>query len=92
VERKAWFDKYGEFGLKEGVPSPTGSIIGGYRYGGNAFEIYERVFGTINPFAEKLEDDGKDQYGSMFLNSFGATNDNFLPPPKDVIITLECTL
>jgi hypothetical protein len=25
VERKAWFDKYGEYGLKEGVPGPNGS-------------------------------------------------------------------
>jgi DnaJ-class molecular chaperone len=24
VERKAWFDKYGEYGLKEGVPGPNG--------------------------------------------------------------------
>lgn len=24
VERKAWFDKFGEFGLKEGVPAPNG--------------------------------------------------------------------
>jgi hypothetical protein len=23
-ERKAWFDKYGEYGLKEGVPGPNG--------------------------------------------------------------------
>jgi hypothetical protein len=35
-------------------------IVGGYRYGGNSFEIYEKVFGTMNPFAERLEDDGKD--------------------------------
>jgi DnaJ-class molecular chaperone len=92
VERKAWFDKYGEYGLKEGVPSHDGSLIGGYRYGGNSFEIYEKVFGTMNPFAERLEDDGKDQFGSMFATSFGATNDIHLPPPKDIVITLECTL
>lgn len=92
MERKAWFDKYGEYGLKEGVPSHDGSLIGGYRYGGNSFEIYEKVFGTMNPFAEKLEDDGKDQFGSMFASSFGALNDNHLPAPKDIVLTLECTL
>ena len=91
MERKSWFDKYGEYGLKEGVPSHDGSLIGGYRYGGNSFEIYEKVFGTMNPFAEKLEDDGKDQFGSMFATSFGASNDT-LPAPKDIKITLECTL
>ena len=46
----------------------------------------------MNPFAEKLEDDGKDQFGSMFANSFGATQDIHLPAPKDIVITLECTL
>lgn len=25
AERKAWFDKYGEYGLKEGIPGPNGS-------------------------------------------------------------------
>ena len=60
AERKGWFDKYGEYGLKEGVPGPDGTVIGGYRYGGNSFEIFEKVFGTTNPFADRLEDDGKD--------------------------------
>ncbi len=46
----------------------------------------------MNPFAEKLEDDGKDQFGSMFAASFGATNTNYLPAPKDIKVTLECTL
>jgi hypothetical protein len=27
VERKAWFDKFGEYGLKEGIPSADGSNI-----------------------------------------------------------------
>jgi hypothetical protein len=27
VERKAWFDKFGEFGLKEGVPAPNGGKV-----------------------------------------------------------------
>ena len=74
AERKGWFDKYGEYGLKEGVPGAEGNIIGGYRYGGNSFEIFEKVFGTSNPFADRLEDDGKDQYGSMFGDSYGALN------------------
>lgn len=92
MERKAWFDKYGEYGLKEGVPGPTGSIIGGYRYAGNSFEIFDRVFGTTNPFAEKLEDDGKDQYGSLLGDAFGGKNQPILPAPKEIEISLECTL
>jgi DnaJ-class molecular chaperone len=71
VERKSWFDKYGEYGLKEGVPGPQGGTVGGYRYAGNSFEIFDRFFGTTNPFAERLDDDGKDQYGSLLGDAFG---------------------
>ena len=71
MERKGWFDKYGEYGLKEGVPGPSGTTIGGYTYPGNSFEIFDRVFGTTNPFAEKLEDDGRDQYGSLLGDAYG---------------------
>lgn len=92
MERKGWFDKYGEYGLKEGVPGPTGGIIGGYRYAGNSFEIYDRVFGTTNPFAEKPEDDGRDQYGSLLGDAFGGKNQQVLPAPADIVVVLECTL
>ena len=92
VERKAWFDKYGEYGLKEGVPGPNGSTIGGYRYPGNSFEIFDRVFGTTNPFAEKLEDDGRDQYGSLLGDAYGGKSQPLLPAPEDITVTLECTL
>jgi DnaJ family protein B protein 13 len=74
VERKATFDKYGEYGLKEGIPQANGAISGSYRYGGNSYEIFDKVFGTANPFSERLEDDGKDQYGSMFGDAFGGKN------------------
>lgn len=92
AERKGWFDKYGEYGLKEGVPGLEGNIIGGYRYGGNSFEIFEKVFGTTNPFADRLEDDGKDQYGSMFGDSYGALNSVVHPAPKDIILSVKCSL
>ena len=92
VERKAWFDKYGEYGLKEGVPGPNGKIIGGYRYPGNSFEIFDKVFGTHNPFAEKLEDDGRDQYGSLLGDAYGGKNQPLLPKPEDITVTLGCTL
>lgn len=92
MERKAWFDKYGEYGLKEGVPGPSGTIIGGYRYPGNSFEIFDRVFGTTNPFAEKLEDDGRDQYGSLLGDAYGGKSQPILPAPEDIHVTLDCTL
>ena len=41
-EKKALFDKYGEYGLKNGVTSHTGQHIKGYNYQGNSIEIYEK--------------------------------------------------
>lgn len=74
------------------MPGPSGNIIGGYRYGGNSFEIFEKFFGTTNPFADRLEDDGRDQLGSMFGDSFGALNSVTHPAPKDIKVTIACTL
>ena len=45
--------------------------IGGYRFAGNSYEIFENFFASSNPFSDKLEDDGRDQYGSMFADAFG---------------------
>jgi DnaJ homolog subfamily B member 13 len=71
AERKALFDKYGEYGLKEGIPNAKGckikqdcndtvEIVGGYRFGGNSYEIFDKFFGSSNPFVDKLEDDARD--------------------------------
>lgn len=82
-ERKAIYDQYGEYGLKEGIPDGKGctylshyfiAFKGGYRYAGNSHEIYEKFFGGTNPFFEKLEDDGRDMQGSMFGDAFGGQN------------------
>lgn len=35
-------------------------LIGGYRYGGNSYEIFDKFFGSSNPYTDKLEDDGRD--------------------------------
>ena len=48
--------------------------MGGYRFSGNSYEIFEKFFGNANPFTDKLEDDGHDQYGSMFGDAFGGMN------------------
>jgi DnaJ family protein B protein 13 len=46
-------------------------IVGGYRFAGNSYEIYDKFFGSTNPFVDKLEDDSRDQFGSMFGGAFG---------------------
>lgn len=35
-------------------------MIGGYRFAGNSYEIFEKFFGSQNPFTDRLEDDGRD--------------------------------
>ena len=70
----------------------TVGVIGGYRFGGNSYEIFDKVFGSMNPFSETLEDDGRDQYGSMFGDAFGGKNEQFLTAPAEITITLDCTL
>jgi DnaJ homolog subfamily B member 13 len=67
-------------------------IVGGYRFGGNSYEIYEKFFGTTNPFADTLENDGTDQFGSIFGDGFGGKSQSLPSAPQDIVITLECTL
>ena len=41
---------HGETGLRNGVLDKQKNLKGGYKYGGNAYEIFEKFFGTWNPF------------------------------------------
>jgi DnaJ-class molecular chaperone len=50
ADRRSCFDKFGEFGLKNGVSGSDGVAQGGYLYAGNANEIFEKFFGTDNPY------------------------------------------
>jgi DnaJ family protein B protein 13 len=55
-------------------------LKGGYRFAGNPEEIFERFFGTANPFAQligsyirmSLDGDGREAHGSLFSHAFGA--------------------
>lgn len=63
---KAVFDKYGEYGLKNGVTNDQGEKIGGYIYLGNSDEIFDAFFTRKDPFnPDTFEDDGSDLYGSI---------------------------
>lgn len=52
--KKVIFDQYGEQVLKEGLPGKAGKAKC-YRYSGNAFEIFEKFFGTDNPFIDIVD-------------------------------------
>jgi len=68
--KRAFYDKYGEEKLKEGF-FYQGSLKGGYRFSGNPDEIFEKFFGTNNPFAQIYDAEGKQPLNSLFGFSFG---------------------
>lgn len=51
LEKRAIYDQYGYEGLRDGVPDERGDCGAGYKFQGNADEIFEKFFGTMNPFA-----------------------------------------
>lgn len=59
-ELRALFDKFGEVALKFGVPDGQGGTLGGnYAYEENGDDIFEKFFGTSNPFASVIEETGR---------------------------------
>lgn len=65
AELREIYDRYGEEMLKAGVPpektedkaSKKNPFVqrGGYRFSGNTLEIFEKFFGTDNPFTITLD-------------------------------------
>jgi len=90
---KAIYDKYGEYGLKEGVIGPDGKKLGGgYFMKCNSNEIYEKEFTGTDPWAYQDIFTETQNYGSMFAGSIGGMEQKALCEPKDIEITLTCTL
>ena len=48
LEKRAIYDQYGYEGLRDGVPDERGDYGEGYKFKGNAEEIFESFFGTLN--------------------------------------------
>ena len=59
AELKEIYDKYGEELMKIGVPDRKYVFKGGYKFQGNSHEIFEKFFGTLNPFTVALDEHGK---------------------------------
>jgi DnaJ-class molecular chaperone len=55
-ELKEIYDKYGEELMKSGVPDRKYGFKAGYKFQGNSFEIFEKFFGTTNPYTVALDD------------------------------------
>lgn len=79
--KRAIFDQYGFEGLRDGIPDGSTE---GYSYRKNANEIFEKFFGTSNPFAK---------FGFSEATPFASKLNKPDPQkPNPVLYTLECSL
>ncbi|XP_030648156.1 dnaJ homolog subfamily B member 13 [Chanos chanos] len=60
--KKATYDKFGEEGLKGGIPVEldNGAWTSGYVYHGNPEKIFKQFFGGDNPFSDFHSENGED--------------------------------
>ena len=89
-ELKEIYDKYGEDLMKNGVPDKKYGFRAGYQFQGNAHEIFEKFFGTLNPFTVSLDEYGK-QVGALqgqSLSFMDAMRVRF----SNLTVTCKCTL
>lgn len=91
--KKKIYDIYGYEGLKNGILTQTGEIKGGYIYGGNAHEIFEKFMGVSNPFGLITDVKKNDEdWNSVYYSAYGG---KIIPRKTKVApirIDLECTL
>ena len=55
ASRRVCFDKFGEEGLKAGVPTAEGNFVPGYTFHGDAGQVFRDFFGSDNPFTGKID-------------------------------------
>lgn len=61
VDLRAIYDKYGVFGLKEGITDKSGNRTGGgYFLKENPETVYDRVFQSVDPWYDVPNMDGSD--------------------------------
>ncbi|KAM9321145.1 dnaJ homolog subfamily B member 13 [Gastrophryne carolinensis] len=92
LRKKATYDKFGEEGLKGGVPAEFGgeeAWTSGYVYHGNAEKTFKEFFGGDNPFADFFTPDGSEvNTGFGGLRGRGAKKQD--PPiERDLYLSLE---
>lgn len=92
VELRAIYDKYGEYGLKEGVMVEGKRVGGGYFMRCQPEAIFDKVFNSINPWEDQSNLDGTDFRGSIFGDGYKGSNRAQADTPQDVVVCLQCTL
>ena len=100
AELREIYDRYGEEMLKSGVPPAVPlekatkkkpSIVkGGYRFSGNIDEIFEKFFGTSNPFTITLDDKGNQISALQQIQKDAGLSHS--EAQKDLEVTVQCTL
>jgi len=91
--KRGVYDIYGVDGLKNGIVDKNKNLKGGHKYGGNSYEVFEKFFGTANPFSIiKDHDKIDDEFGSMFGAAFGGLHEVVPESLKNVELDIECTL
>ncbi|XP_064405470.1 dnaJ homolog subfamily B member 1-like [Halichondria panicea] len=90
--RRITFDKFGEEGLKAGLPTAAGDFVEGYTFHGNSRKVFTDFFGGDNPFADLfnfeavLDADGYVSFGGLK----GRSQPKQDPPvERDLCLTLE---
>lgn len=71
--RKLWtiYDRLGKDALSAGFSKGHQQAFNGYKYLGNAFEIFEKFNQKYLPFNALYDSTGENLHGSMFGSAFG---------------------
>ncbi|XP_066555452.1 dnaJ homolog subfamily B member 13 [Amia ocellicauda] len=92
LRKKATYDKFGEEGLKGGIPPEfggSGAWTSGYTYHGNADKVFTDFFGGDNPFSDFFPEGGEEaKAGFGGLRGQGVKKQD--PPiERDLYLSLE---
>lgn len=90
-ELKEIYDKYGEELMKTGVPDKKYGFKAGYQFQGNSFEIFEKFFGTTNPFTISLDEYGN-QLSAIQAKKQASMMEAFFIRFSNLTVTCKCTL
>ena len=75
--------------MKAGVPDKKYGFKAGYQFQGNSYDIFEKFFGTANPYTVALDEHGV-QIGA--LRRKGTHLDAFKSRFQNLYVTVKCTL
>jgi len=86
---KIIYDKYGEYGLKEGIIGPDGvKLGGGWFMQKSSTDVYDAEFASTDPFGYQDHFTEQFMYGSLFANATTGQTQSSGPAPSDIEIVL----